>query len=165
MAQGVQDGVFKRDLWQLVKSKGHFPYEWFDDPSKLLQRGLPTIDEWHSTLSRSYINQKEYDAIQNIWDTFRMQTFKDWHDLYLAIDVDGLADKFEHFRNMSMGAFGLDPAHYVSNPGLFKDAMLKHTREKLELHPAVPNIPGFKFREKRPRKTTLTLEEMRAMRQ
>ena len=63
-----------------------------------------------------------------------MQTFKDWHDLYLAIDVDGLADKFEHFRNMSMGAFGLDPAHYVSNPGLFKDAMLKHTREKLELH-------------------------------
>ena len=35
---------------------------------------------------------------------------------------------------MSMGAFGLDPAHYVSNPGLFKNAMLKHTREKLELH-------------------------------
>ena len=49
-----------------------------------------------------------------------MKTFQDWHDLYLAIDVDGLADKFEHFRNMSMGAFGLDPAHYVSNPGLFK---------------------------------------------
>ena len=31
--------------------------------------------------------------------------------------------------------------------------------------PAVPNIPGLKFREKRPRKTTLSLEEMRAMRQ
>lgn len=31
--------------------------------------------------------------------------------------------------------------------------------------PAVPNIPGLKFREKKPRKTILTLEEMRAMRQ
>ena len=31
--------------------------------------------------------------------------------------------------------------------------------------PALPNIPGLKFREKRPRKTTLSLEEMRAMRQ
>ena len=30
---------------------------------------------------------------------------------------------------------------------------------------AVPNIPGLTFREKRPRKTTLNLEEMRAMRQ
>ena len=29
--------------------------------------------------------------------------------------------------------------------------------------PAVPNIPGLKFREKKPRKTILTLEEMRAM--
>ena len=130
----MQDGVFKPDLWEHVKSKGHFPYEWFDEPSKLLQRSLPTIEEWHSTLNRSYINQTEYDAIQNVWNRFRMASFKDWHDLYLAIDVDGLADKFEHFRSMSMHAFGLDPAHYVSNPGLFKDAMLKHTREKLELH-------------------------------
>ena len=31
--------------------------------------------------------------------------------------------------------------------------------------PAAPNIPGLKFREKKPRKTTLSLEEMRAMRQ
>ena len=31
--------------------------------------------------------------------------------------------------------------------------------------PAPPSIPGLKFREKRPRKTTLSLEEMRAMRQ
>ena len=31
--------------------------------------------------------------------------------------------------------------------------------------PALPNIPGLKFREKRPRKTTLSLDEMRAMRQ
>ena len=70
--------------------------------AKLLRRGVPTIEEWQSTLNRSYINQKQYDALQHIWSKFRMQTFKDWHDLYLAIDVDGLADKFEHFRNMSM---------------------------------------------------------------
>ena len=130
----MQDGVVNPELLELVKDKGRFPYEWFDDPAKLLQQSLPPIEDWHSTLSRSYINQKEYDAIQNVWNKFGMKTFQDWHDLYLAIDVDGLADKFEHFRNMSMAAFGLDPAHYVSNPGLFKDAMLKHTRDKLELH-------------------------------
>ena len=130
----MQDGAFNPELWQLIKSKGHFPYEWFDEPHKLLKRSLPSIEEWHSTLTRSYINQAQYDAIQNVWTQFGMHTFQDWHDLYLAIDVDGLSDKFEHFRNTSMCAFGLDPAHYVSNPGLFKDAMLKHTREKLELH-------------------------------
>ena len=73
----VQDGVFKPDLWTLVKSKGHFPYEWFDEPAKLLQRSLPSMEQWNSTRNRSHINQKQYDALQHTWSKVRMQTFKD----------------------------------------------------------------------------------------
>src|SRR6202012_509718 len=49
----------------------------------------------------------------------------EWHDLYLAIDVNLLADVFERFRDITYQDCGLDPARYVSVPGLAKDMILK----------------------------------------
>jgi hypothetical protein len=44
-----------------------------------------------------------------------------------------LADCFESFRELSLKHYGLDPAHYISSPGLSWDAMLKYTGIELEL--------------------------------
>ncbi len=54
-------------------------------------------------------------------------------ELYLTCDVLILADVFETFRDMSKKYYDLDPAHYISSPGLSQDAMLKYTKAKLEL--------------------------------
>jgi hypothetical protein len=54
-------------------------------------------------------------------------------ELYLTCDVLILADCFESFRDLSLKYYGLDPAHYISSPGLSWDAMLKYTEIELEL--------------------------------
>ena len=54
-------------------------------------------------------------------------------ELYLTCNVIILADCFESFRELSLKHYGLDPAHFVSTPGLSWDAMLKFTKVELEL--------------------------------
>ena len=44
-----------------------------------------------------------------------------------------LADVFENFRNTCLKVYELDPAHFLSLPGLAWQACLKKTYVKLEL--------------------------------
>ena len=44
-----------------------------------------------------------------------------------------LADVFENFRNKCIEIYELDPAHFLSTPGLAWQACLKKTRVELEL--------------------------------
>ena len=44
-----------------------------------------------------------------------------------------LADVFENFRNKCIEIYELDPAHFLSAPGLAWQACLKKTEIKLEL--------------------------------
>ena len=57
----------------------------------------------------------------------------EYHDIYLKSDVLLLADVFEEFRNVCMEHYSLDPAWYYTSPGLSWDALLKHSKIKLEL--------------------------------
>ena len=57
----------------------------------------------------------------------------DYHDLYVQKDTLLLADVFENFRNKCIEIYELDPAHFLSSPGLAWQACLKKTEEKLEL--------------------------------
>ena len=50
--------------------------------------------------------------------------------MYVQSDTLLLADAFENFRNMCIKVYELDPAHFLSAPGL---ACLKKTEVKLEL--------------------------------
>ena len=43
-----------------------------------------------------------------------------------------LADVFENFRNMYIKVYELDPAHFLSLPGLAWQACLKKNERKLE---------------------------------
>ena len=53
--------------------------------------------------------------------------------MYVQSDILLLADVFENFRNKCIEIYELDPAHFVSAPGLVWQACLKKTRVKLEL--------------------------------
>ena len=52
---------------------------------------------------------------------------------YLRLDVHQLADVFEEFRSMAMKDDGLDPAHYMTAPGLSWDAAILSTGAEVEL--------------------------------
>ena len=55
------------------------------------------------------------------------------HDLYVLSYTLWLSDVFENFRDKCIEIYGLDPAHFLSAPGLAWQACLKKTKVKLEL--------------------------------
>ena len=74
---------------------------------------------------------------------FKMETMRDYHDLYLKTDILLLADVFEKFIDMCLEYHGLDPCNYSSSPGLIWDAMFKMTKIKI-----ISNIDMYLFVEK-----------------
>ena len=54
-----------------------------------------------------------------------MGSMKDYHTLYSLSDVLLLADVFENFRGICINHYRLDPAWYLSAPGLAWDAVLQ----------------------------------------
>ena len=51
----------------------------------------------------------------------------DYHDLYFQSDILLLAEVFESFRNKCIEIYELDPAQFLSPPGLAWKAFLKKT--------------------------------------
>ncbi|XP_043466577.1 uncharacterized protein LOC122501291 [Leptopilina heterotoma] len=118
---------------KLLTRKGVFPYEYFDSKSKLDETELPPIEKFYSTLYDAGISDDEYAHAQKVWTEFDCQNLYDYVHLYMKTDVLLLADVFENFRKECVKAYGLDPAHYYTTPGLTWDAMLKYTSIGLQL--------------------------------
>ena len=57
----------------------------------------------------------------------------DYHDLYFQSDILVLADAFESFRSKCIEIYELDPAQFLSAPGLAWKAFFKKTGINLEL--------------------------------
>ena len=117
----------------LCLRKGVYPYDYMDSPERLLETQLPPKSAFYSKLSNRDISNEDYTHAQKIWKEFGMKTMKDYHDLYLELDVLLLADVFENFREVCLNNYKLDPAWYLTAPGLSWDAMLRVTGIKLEL--------------------------------
>ena len=118
---------------ELIKQKGFYPYEFMDTEEKFNDTKLPPREVFYSKLSGKGITEKNYKHACNVWNTFKMKTFKDYHKLYNETDVLLLADVFENFRNLCLKIYGLNPVYYYTAPGLAWDACLKMTNINLEL--------------------------------
>ena len=64
---------------------------------------------------------------------FKLDNLGDYHDLYVKSDTLLIADVFENFRDMCIKVYELDPANFVSLPGLAWQACLRKTNMELEL--------------------------------
>ena len=118
---------------ELIKQKGFYPYEYMDKAEKFNETKLPPREAFYSKLSGEGISNGNYKHAWNVWNTFKMKTFKDYHKLYNETDVLLLADVFENFRDLCLKIYGLDPVYYFTAPGLAWDACLKMTNINLEL--------------------------------
>lgn len=117
----------------LIKEKGIYPYDYMDSWSKYNETNLPSKKSFFNSLKLAHISDEEYIRAQNIWNKFDIHSLGEFTDLYLKTDVLLLCDVFENFRNTSLKYYQLDPAYYVSSPGLSWDAMLLYTKVRLEL--------------------------------
>ncbi|CAG8666260.1 4083_t:CDS:2, partial [Ambispora gerdemannii] len=106
-------------LLSLLTRKGIFPYQWLNSKTKFNETQLPSQCEHEKIYT---ISQKDYDFAWIVWRETGCKTFGDYHDIYLKTDVLILADAFEAFRKASYSAFKLDPANYLTAPGLAWDA-------------------------------------------
>ena len=57
-------------------------------------------------------------TLKKVWKDFETKTLGYYHDLYFQSDTLLLPDVFESFRNKSIEIYELDPAHFLSAPGL-----------------------------------------------
>ena len=127
------DKYYTPEQAELLKQKGFYPYEYMDSIEKFKDTKPPPQKAFNSKLSGKGISNKNYNHVLNVWDSFDMETFKDYHELYNVSDVLLLADVFENFRDLCLKIYGLDPVYYFTAPGLAWDVCLKMTNIQLEL--------------------------------
>ena len=117
----------------LMLRKGAYPYDYMSSMSRFDETELPSQDAFYNRMNDQSLSDEDYAHAQHVWDTFKCNTMRDYHDLYLKSDVYLLADVFEKFRHDTQALYGLEAAHYYSMPGLCWDAALKHSGVELEL--------------------------------
>ena len=80
-----------------------------DEWNKFDGKELPGKESFYSNLTMEDISDTDYKHANNV--------FKKFND-YVRSDTLLLADIFENFRHACLNNYGLDPAHFVSLPGL-----------------------------------------------
>ena len=117
----------------LLLRKGVYPYEYMDSWKKFNKTSLPSKEDFYSHLNMEDIEDINYRHGNNVFNNFNLNNLGDYHDLYLQSDTLLLADVFENFRDMCIIVYELDPAHFLSLPGLAWQACLKKTNIELDL--------------------------------
>ena len=88
---------------------------------------------FYSELHLKDITDKDYTHAQKIFEEFKLNNLDDYNDLYVQIDTLLFADVFENFRNKCIAIYELDPAHFLSEPGLAWQACLKKNKSKIRI--------------------------------
>ena len=117
----------------LLLRKGVYPYEYMDNWKRFNETSLPNKESFYSSLNMENIDDIDYRHGNNVFKKFKLKNLGEYHDLYVQSDTLLLADVFENFRNMCIKVYELDPAHFLSLPGLAWQACLKKINVKLEL--------------------------------
>ena len=117
----------------LLLRKGVYPYEYMDSWNKFNEPVPLVEDHYYSKLNQKGITKEDLKHVKKVCDTFKIKNLGEYHDLYVQSDTALLADVFENFRDKCIEIYGLDPAHFLSAPGLAWQACLKKIQVELEL--------------------------------
>ena len=117
----------------ILLRKGVYPYEYMDEWNKFNQKVLPSKESFCSNLTLENITKTDYAHTNNVIKKFNINNLGEYHDLYVRSDTLLLADIIENFRQSCLKNYELDPAHFVSLPGLAWQACLKKANVELEL--------------------------------
>ena len=102
-------------------------WERFDEISS------PDKKAFYSELYLEDITGEDYTHAQKLFEELKLKNLGDYDDLYVQSDTLLLEDVFENFRNNCIEIYDLDPAHFLSVPGLARQACFKKTGVRLEL--------------------------------
>ena len=109
----------------LLLRKGVYPYEYMDNWERFNETLLPSKESFYSNLNMENIDDIDYRHGNNVFKRFKLKNLGEYHNLYVQSHTLLLADVFENFRNTCLKVYELDPAHFLSLPGLAWQACLK----------------------------------------
>ena len=102
----------------LLLRKSVYPYEDIDSWERFNETSLPEKEAFYSSVNMEDITEVDHRHAKRVFKRLNNKTLGDCHDLYVQSDTLMLADVFENFRNMCIQRYELDPAHFLSAPGL-----------------------------------------------
>ena len=102
----------------LLLRKGVYPYEYADTWEKFSEISLPSKEDFYSNLNMEDISDIDYRHANNVFKIFKLENLGNYHDLYVQSNTLFLANVFNNFRDMCIKEYELDPAHFLSLPGL-----------------------------------------------
>ena len=117
----------------LLLRKGVYPYEYADTWERFSEISLPSKEDFYSNLNMEDISDIDYRHANNVFKVFKLENLGDYHNLYVQSNILLLACVFNNFRDMCLKEYELDPAHFLSLPGLAGQVYLKKTNIELEL--------------------------------
>lgn len=123
-------GEEKQDL---MLRKEVYPYEHMNSFESFNETKLPNRSAFYSMLKVEHITAEDYEHAKRVWKVFEHKDMGDYHGTYLLTDVLLLADVIEVYRQKCYTNYDLDPMHYLTTPGFAWDALLKMTKQELEL--------------------------------
>ena len=112
----------------LLLRKGAYSYEYMDNWERFNEILVPNKEPFHSNLNMEDITDTDYRHANKVFKELELKNLGEYHDLYVQSDTLLLADVFENFRNMCIKVYELDPAHFLTAPGLAWQACLKKQR-------------------------------------
>ena len=89
-------------------------YEW----EKSDDKSLPEKENFYSHLNLEDITDADYSHAKRFCKDFELKKLGEYHDLYVQSNTLLLADVFANFQNMCLQMYELDPARFLSTPGL-----------------------------------------------
>ena len=119
--------------FSLLLKKGVYPHEHMDSWDRFNETSLPDKEAFYSNPNMEGITDVDYKHAKIVFKNLVNKNLGDYRDLYVQSDTLLLADVFENFRNMFIKVYEIDPAHFLSAPGLIWQACLKKKEVKLEL--------------------------------
>ena len=96
--------------------KGVYLYEYMDDWEKLKETSLP--EDFYSHLNMEDSTDADYALARKACKDFEIKNIGQYHDFYGQSNTLLLADVFENFKNMFLKICNLDPAKFLSAPGI-----------------------------------------------
>ena len=111
----------------MLLRKGVYPYEYIDGWDKFNEKIISSKELIYSNLTLENISETDYAHANNVFKKCNINNLGENHDLYVRSDTLLLANIFENLRQSCLKKYELDPAHFVSLPGLAWQACLKKT--------------------------------------
>ena len=113
----------------LLLRKGVYTYGYIDSWERFDEALLPHKEAFYSSLDMEYATDVDHMNAKRVFKNLNSKNLGDYHNLYVQSDTLLLSDVFENFRNKCAEVYQLDPAPFLSAPGLaWQDCLRKQKK-------------------------------------